>query len=535
MQPSCTQEHLISITTDSVTKSPSPTYRSASLSSTTAIGGSAAFLLLFHLLANAFTPYGYFRDELYYLACSHRLALGYVDHPPLSVWLLALVRTLIGDSLFAIRLVPALALSGTVVMTGLMVRQMKGGNWAIILGGLSVILAPIFLAMGTFYSMNSLDILLWSAAAYAVLRVVDDPTPRRWVVLGLLMGVGLLNKVGFLWFGTGLLAGLLLTPLRAQLTTPWPYVAAGIAFLLFSPFVVWNVQNDFAHLEFMRNAVLNKYGGISRSDFLSGAVLMMNPVAVAVWVAGLYYYFASAEGRTYRVLGIIFLATFLILVVNGHSKSEYLAPAFPMLLAGGGVALERLAQRRRWRWVPATITVLLMPIIAVAPLVVPLLPPADYVNYAATVGVSTPNSEGKEMAELPQFFADMHGWEELAANVSRVYQALPEHERKQASIYAPNYGEAAALEHFRGQYPLPPVISGHNNYWLWGYGSTDPEVMIILGGEQEDHRESFEQVDAVAVHRAAYVMPYENNLPIFVSRGLRAPAAEIWPGSKHYD
>ncbi len=499
------------------------------------IGCLAAFLLVFHLLANAFTPYGYFRDELYYLACSHRLAAGYVDHPPLSVWLLALVRTLLGDSLFAIRLVPALALSGTVVITGLMVRQMRGSTWAIILAGLSVILAPIFLGMGTFYSMNSLDILLWSAAAYAVLRMVDDPTPRRWIVLGVLMGLGLLNKVGFLWFGMGLLAGMLLTPLRKQLTTSWPYVAGGIAFVFFLPFIIWNIQHDFAHLEFMRNAVLNKYGGISRSDFLSGAVLMMNPVAVPVWVAGLYYYFASAERRTYRVLGIVFLVTFLILLVNGHSKSEYLAPAFPILLAGGGVALGRLAQRHRWRWVPIAITGLLVPTIALAPLVVPLLPPADYVNYAAAVGVSAPNSEGKEVAELPQFFADMHGWEELAANVSQVYHALPEIERKRISIHAQNYGEAAALEHYGRQYPLPPVTSGHNNYWLWGYGDSDPEVTIIVGGEREDHLESFEQVDSVAVHRAAYVMPYENNLPIFVCRGLRTPAAEVWPGSKHYD
>ncbi len=499
------------------------------------IGCLAAFLLLFHLVANALTPYGYFRDELYYLACSHRLAAGYVDHPPLSVWLLALVRTLFGDTLFAIRLVPALALSGTVVITGLMVRHLRGGVGAILLAGLSVALAPIYLAMGTYYSMNSLDILLWSAAAYGVLRMVDDPTPRRWLVLGVIMGLGLLNKVGFLWFGAGLLLGLLLTPARKQLTTPGPYVAGGIALIFFLPFVIWNGQNDYAHLEFMRNAVLNKYGGISRSDFLLGVLLMMNPLAVSVWVAGLYYYFFTSEGRKYRVLGIIFLTTFTILLINGHSKAEYLAPAFPLLLAGGGVALERLAQRSRWRWVPAGIVVLLIPSVALAPLVVPLLPPDTYVHYAVAIGFQAENSEGKATAELPQFFADMHGWEELAKDVSRVYQALPEADRKRALVYAQNYGEAAALEHYRGEYDLPPVISGHNTYWLWGFGNADPEVMIIVGGARTDHLESFERVDSVAVHRADYVMPYENNLPIFVCRGLRAPAAEVWPGSKHYD
>ena len=500
-----------------------------------ALTGLAGFLFLFHLLANTFTPYGYFRDELYYLACSRHLAWGYVDHPPLSVFVLTLTRELLGDSLLAIRLIPALALSGTVVFTGLMVQQMKGTTWAVVLAGLSVMLAPIFLAMGTYYSMNSLDILLWSVAGYVVLRIADAATLRRWVVLGMVMGLALLNKVGFLWFGAGLLAGLLFTPLRQQLRTPGPYVAGGIAFVCFTPFIIWNMQHDWAHLEFMQNAVQHKYGGIRRADFMLGVVLMMNPATVPVWLSGLYYYFGTAHGQRYRILGFIFLMTLLILFINGHSKSEYLAAAFPMLLAGGGVGLERIATRKQGRWLPVAITGMLIPTIALVPLAVPLLSPIAYMDYAAALGFSIKNSEGKQTAELPQFYADMFGWEELAVHVSKVYQALPEAERAQATVFTQNYGEAAALEHYRLRYPLPPAISGHNNYWLWSYGSYEPQVMIIVGGEREDHLRAFKQVDSVAVHRAAYVMPYENNLPIFVCRGLRAPPAEIWPGSKHYD
>ena len=512
-------------------------YRSAAFSTENQlIAGLAAFVLLFHLLANAFTPYGYFRDELYYLACSHHLAAGYVDHPPLSVLVLALVRTLLGDSLFALRLMPALAVSGTVVFTGLLVRQMKGRSWAVVLAGLSVVQAPIFLAMGTFYSMNSLDMLLWSVAAYLVLRLVEKPTQRRWAGLGIVMGLALLNKISFLWFGAGWFVGILLiAPLREQLRTPGPYLAGGITFLLFLPFIIWNIQHNFAHLEFMHNAVQNKYGGISRTDFLQGALLMMNPLTPPVWGAGLYYYFRVPRGRRYRVLGIIFLVTLLILLLNGHSKPEYLASAFPLLLAGGGVWLEQIATRRSWHWLPVAITVLLVPSLALAPLVVPLLPPATYVQYAAALRFSIKNSEGKETAALPQFFADMFGWEELAAHVSAVYRHLPPAERAQAVVYAQNYGEAAALEHYRKQYALPPVTSGHNTYWLWGYGTDELQVMIIVGGEREDHLRSFEQVDSVAVHRAAYVMPYENNLPIFVCRYPRTPAAEIWSETKHYN
>ena len=295
----------------------------------------AGSVLLFHLLANGFTSYGYFRDELYYLACSKHLAWGYVDHPPLSVFVLAATRWLLGDSLFAIRLIPALALASTVIATGLMVQRMKGSTWAVVLAGLSVALAPIFLGMGSFYSMNSLDILFWSVVGYLVLRIIDAPTPRRWVVLGVVMGLALLNKVGFLWFGAGLLIGLLLTPLRVQMRTLWPYIAGSIAFAFFLPFVIWNIQHDYAHLEFMRNAVMNKYGGISRADFLKGVLLIMNPATLPISLAGLYYYLLNPHGRHYRILGVIFLTTLLILLVNGHSKAEYLAPAFPMLWAGG--------------------------------------------------------------------------------------------------------------------------------------------------------------------------------------------------------
>ncbi len=494
----------------------------------------AGFLFFLHLFANAFTSYGYFRDELYYLACSQHLAWGYVDHPPLSVFILALVRTVLGDSLFVIRLVPALALAGTVVFTGLMVRQLRGGTLATLLACLAVMMAPIFLAMGTFYSMNSLDILLWSVAAYQLLRLLENPTPKRWIILGVIMGLGLLNKIGFLWFGAGLLVGLLATPLRKQWYTPWPYVAGGIAFLLFLPFVFWNAQHEWAHLEFMQNAVTYKYSGVSRSDFLMGQLLLPNPGALPLWLGGLYFYFLTATGKPYRILGLIFLTTLTILLINGHSKPEYLAPAYSLLFAGGGVLFEQIIVAKRWRWLFYTMVISLSLVIGLLPMALPLLPVQTYIRYAAIVGFGPANTEGKEMAELPQFYADMFGWESMAENVSKVYLALPGEERRHTRVYAQNYGEAGALEHFSQQYPLPPVISGHNNYWIWGYGDPDIQTVIIIGGEREDHLKTFAQVEQVAVHQAEYAMPYENNLPIFVCRTLKRPIEEAWKDSKKF-
>ena len=201
------------------------------------------FTLLIHLYTNAFASYGYFRDELYYIACSNRIGMGYVDQPPLSIYVLALSRWLFGDSLFAIRLFPAIASSVTVFITGLMARRLGGRKLAVAIACLAVIAAPIFLAMNTVYSMNCFDMLLWALASYLVMLIVRENNPRIWILLGIVLGLGLLNKVGFLWFGLGLFGGLLLTQNRKHLLTIWPCTTALIALAIFSPFVIWNFNH----------------------------------------------------------------------------------------------------------------------------------------------------------------------------------------------------------------------------------------------------------------------------------------------------
>jgi 4-amino-4-deoxy-L-arabinose transferase-like glycosyltransferase len=170
--------------------------------------------LLIHLFTNAFTSYGIFRDEFYYLACSHRLDLGYVDQPPLSIYILACSRVIFGDSLFALRLLPAFSGALTVLITGLMVRKLGGGILAVAIACLTVIAAPVYLAMNTIYSMNCFDILLWTLGAYILILIVQENKPMHWIVLGLVIGLGLLNKIGMIWFGTGLFIAMLLTNKR---------------------------------------------------------------------------------------------------------------------------------------------------------------------------------------------------------------------------------------------------------------------------------------------------------------------------------
>ena len=242
----------------------------------------------------------------------------------------------------------------------------------------------------------------------------------------------------------------------------------------------------------------------------------------------------SPSGRRFRMLGWIYLASLLILVANGHSKAEYLSPAYAILFAAGGVALERWLGRPALAWARVLIAILLLGGLILAPLVVPILPVDRYIAYAETLGIEPSTSENKELAELPQFYADRFGWEEKAAAVAQVYDSLPPEEREVAAVFGENYGRAGAIDHFGPELGLPYAISPHNSYWLWGPRHFTGEVVIVLGGEREGLERSFESVEWAGQVPCRLCMPYESDLPIFVCRDLKLPIAEVWERLKNY-
>ncbi|MEO8446139.1 MAG: glycosyltransferase family 39 protein [bacterium] len=495
----------------------------------------SAVPLLLHLYTNAFAGYGYFRDELYYLACTDHLGFGYVDHPPLSIFILALNKLLFGDSLFAVRLLPAVNSALTVFITCLMVKKFNGSTAAIIIASLAVIFAPVYLAMNSYYSMNSFDILLWALAVFFIIKIIDEDKLYYWIFLGIIMGFGLMNKIGFLWLGFGFFAGLLISDKRKLYLTSRPYLTALIAFLMFSPFIIWNLQNNFAHLEFIRNATSKKYSGLNISDFIKGQFMNMNPASAVIWLCGLYYFLFNRNGKKYRILGIIYLTSFLILIINGHSKAEYLSPAYTFLFAGGAVVIADFTKFKFvWLRYVVIFLVIVLGIIAI-PVTLPILPVEKYISYSNALGFKPSSSESKKLSDLPQFYADMHGWEEMAKNVSNVYLTLSEEDKKRALVYGQNYGEASAINFYRNKYPLPEAVSNHNSYWLWMDKEINDPVFIIIGGEKEDNTDFFEYVEQAGMHSAQYPMPYENDLKIFVARKMKGNMKKIWDRIKNYD
>jgi hypothetical protein len=494
----------------------------------------AAAKFLVHFGVNITGAYGFFRDEFYYIACSDHLALGYVDHPPLSIYALKISRIFFGDSLVAIRLFPALTGALTVLVTGMIVKELGGGRFAQLFAALCVLLAPLHLALGSYYSMNSWDLLVWSLAAWILVMWINKRDPKLWLWLGIVLGLGLQNKISVLWLGFGIAVGLLLTENRRTLLTPGPWLAAGIASVIFLPHIIWQVLNGWPTLEFMSGAA-GKMTEVTLLRYLGSQVMEMNPLLFPVWITGLVWYLLAEKGKPYRMLGIIYIVVFALLVISGNVRTYYLAPAYPMLFASGALLLEKVSSTGLLRWARAAFVVLVLQVgIVAAPMAVPILPVGKLISYSEALGMKPKTEETHQTDQLPQFFADMHGWDEIVATVAGVYEGVKSDDQGRWAVLTGNYGVAGAIDLLGREYDLPPAISGHNNYWLWGPGDPPPENLIVLGGNMEDYGFCGEIWQADTTD-CTYCMPYENNNPVFVCRDLQIDPDIMWPEVKYFE
>ena len=488
-------------------------------------------LVVFHL---AFLRgYGVFRDELYYMANGRHPGWGYVDHPPFVGWVAWAVRQIAGDSHLALRVVAALVAAATVLVAARVARELGGGVFARLFTGLAVALLPIGLALGSVFSMNVLDLFFWALLFWILARLLAGGDERLWLAFGALAGLGLLNKISVLFLGFGLVVGLLAARRGDVFRSRWFWVGGVLAGVVFLPHLVWQQVNGWPTLEFMANAREHKMAAQSAGGFL-GETLLQTAAAPWLWILGLGWLFFARAGARFRTLGVLFLTVLVVLIVTG-GKPYYLAAAYALPLAAGAVALEGLTESRL-RWLRPVLAVLLVAGgLFASPLARPVLPVDDYVRFAAALGIGPSTDERHELSRLPQFYADMHGWEDMAETVAGVVEGLPEEERVRACIFGQNYGEAGSMEYFGPARGLPPAISAHNSYWLWGPGECTGEVLIVIGDDRERLLELFGSVEHGAVFTCRDCMPYENNRRIWIARGLRKPIPEIWAGIRSFN
>jgi hypothetical protein len=499
---------------------------------TGAIFGIALCKLLIHIYAGR--HYGYFVDELYYLACSRHLAWGYVDQPPLIALITWITRSLLGDSLPAIRCLPAVAGAGEVALTAIITRELGGSQLAQGLAGVSVLVAPGILASDNFLSMNAFEPLFWMGCALLVIRIVKTGNQKLWIGFGIVAGAGLENKYSMLIFGAGIVFGLLLTPQRRALAGPWFRIGGATAALIFLPNLVWNIRHHFPFLELQNNI---RHSGrnvaLGPLAFFGQEILSMHPLTLPIWLAGLWFYF-SKTGRPLRALGWAWVFTAAVIVALSP-RVYYLFPAFPLLFAAGAVTWGQWLNRPRLsRWGFAWIALMVATAAILAPLAIPVLPPETYIRYTKALHLAQPAIETHKLGPLPQIFADQFGWEEMTATVAHVYNRLPAEVRPKTAIFGQNYGQAGAIDLFGPKYGLPPAISGHQSYFLWGPRDYTGESVIVMDGHQRDLESLFTSVQRVASVYHPYSMPYEH-FDIFYCRGPKQPLSEIWPQVKSWD
>ncbi len=491
--------------------------------------GLALLTAALHLWANG--EYGYFRDELYFIVCGQRPDWGYVDQPPLVPLLAALMHALFPNSLTMLRLIPALAHAGTVALTAETARKLGGGNWAQALAGLAALLCLTLLTFGTIFFTDSLQSIAWLFCAYALIRIIREDDERWWFPMGPVIGLAFIAKYTTAFWVAALLLGVLLTKARRHLAHPAPYIAAAIAALIVLPNLIWQWAHGWPFLELAAAGVERKNIAHSPWVFMLIQIRDLNPVTAPIWLAGLAafaFWRRLADLRAFAIAFVVLLAAMIAL----HAKSYYLSGAYPVLFAGGAVALEA------WIASPRLRTAFIVAVVALGlpgvPFAVPVLTIERFAAYQAFIGITPDTGEKILLGRLPQLYADMFGWPELAALVGRAYQSLSPEEREDAVFFANNYGEAAAVDVFAKPWGLPPSISAHNNYYLWGPRGHSGGVVLRLGGRREELLKNYASVEAMGTTDNAWALPLETGRTIWICRGRFVKLDDDWPKLKNY-
>ena len=485
----------------------------------------ALFKFFLHFLTNH--QYNYQRDEFYFVDCARHLGFGYVDHPPMIAFITKLSLLLFGDSVHDLRIFSALAGGIKVFLMGLLVHEMGGGRFAQIVATVMYIFAPVYLGTDTILCIPSFEQLWWLLSFYTLLLIIKYDKPTYWLLFGYFAGLGLMTKHSMLFLGFGLSIGLLLTPHRKYILSPWIWAGGLFAFAIFLPNILWQIHYDWPTVEFMKNLNKHNLSHIAPFEFLAGQILYMGLPYFPIWIIGLFSLLFLPRFRSYQIFGWIFLSIFILLLLL-KSKIYYLAPAYPMLFVAGAITLEQWTNLQRWLR-PTIICLLLVPGILFVPLAIPILPFSTFNQFITVFTQIAPNAY-----ELKYGFADMFGWENQVKTVAGVYNALPPEEKAKCTIVGNNYGETSAINFYGPKYHLPKAIDTHMTYFLWGPGDATFDIVIKVGSSKQELSQFFDDIQQAALITNENAVYYENNLPVFLCRKPKVDIRALWPELKNY-
>ena len=486
-----------------------------------------------HLAVNGTTDFGVHRDELLYLAMGRHLHLWRMDFPPFIALVANATRSLAGESLVALRLFPAVVHALLITLAALLARDFGGGRAAQVVAALVVLTSPLFLGAGNLLQPVIFDQLWWTLALFALVRVADVGSAdagraRWWLALGGALGLGLLTKFSIAFLALPLAAAVLLTRERRWLATPWPWLAVLLALAIGAP----SLTGQLALALPARGQLTTLQNGLARQSYARFVVdqLLFGPGLLVAALVGLGALLGGRLAR-FRAVGLACAGAFLTLFVL-RGKMYYVGPIYPTIVAAGAATLDRLARPSARRVALAAVTVATVAYgVAVAPLVLPVLPPAPTARYALELGLARVTvAERAGEPALTQDFADMLGWPELTRLVASVYGTLPPDERDEAVLVGNNYGEAGALEFHGASLGLPRVVSTAGSMWFFGPGDRPGAVVISVGVARDDPLlRGYADVREVARFDRPWMVREERNLPILVARRPTSTLQTLWP------
>ena len=484
----------------------------------------ARFVL--HLLTNG--RYGFHRDELLTLDNARHLAWGYVVYPPVTPFLARIELTLFGTSLTGFRFFPALSQGLAMLLAGLSARAMGGNRLAQVVAALAVAVSGHALVSGWFMSYSTFDYLWWSLVAYSIIRLLASDDPRWWLAIGVAIGLGLLTKYTMGVLVLGVVGGVILTPVRRYLKSPWLWCGVAISLGLVAPNFFWQVEHRFISIDFLRHIHTRDVGWGWTDYFLPNQLWKSaNPVTVPLWLSGLWFVFVRPEGKRFRILGWMYVIPLVVLFLL-RGRDYYLAAAYPMLFAAGAVRgqawLRTLAPRPAATVRQTTWYSLFFAGVSTAAVTLPIAPLnstwwhiADHINGGN--------------------FGYQLGWPQMVEIVARVRDTLPPQDLGSLRILSTDDGQTGAVNLYSPAYHLPPAISGMNSNWLRGYGNPPPRTVITLGFDRQFLEQNFESC-TLAAHMTDRSILENNsingNIEIYVCRNLRRPWPEFWQQLKSY-
>ena len=495
------------------------------LSDTAILVWMAVALIILHCLTN--NQYGFHRDELNFIEDGRHLAWGYVDCPPFTPFVAHISEMLFGTSLVGIRFFPAVSQGLVLVLTGLMVQRMGGHRWAQIIAASGAAISGVSLSQGSIFMYVSFDFLWWVVVAYGVISLLKTSDTRWWLAIGAAIGMGAMTKLTMGFLVAGLVAGVLFTPARRYLKSPWLWAGIAVSLLIFLPNLLWMAQHDFISFQKLSamhaRDVRNGYYKWFLVDQLYSAA---NPSSIYLWVLGLYFFWRSSSEPNYRPLLWMYavpLALFLALQGRGY----YLAPAYPMLIAGGayyiGEQVRNLspAQRNaRYSWLYYSLVI------------------GGLCAASFSIPVWPLNSFLWKMADNNhKLYREEVGWPELVKTVADIRDTLPLEDRSHLGILAGNYGEAGAINVYGPAYHLPHAISGIDSFWLWGYGDPPPNTVIVLGLDPSYAYSLFETCSLAGTNVNPYGIQNEESQDypeILLCRHLRQPWEQFWENFHYF-